>query len=448
MRYEFIEDEVPQEETAPAYLARGAARTLARGAESVAGLPGDVGNLGLSLANYGYNKVTGKESPLPKEIPYLPTSQDIREKGTKKLTGEYLEPQSEGEKFYDDIIGDASTILLPLKGKVPFAKSALRALGQSAVGNASKWATESVTGSPTLGTAAKIGSMLLAGTAGTRNQVNNLKKTSYDDAFKALPEGQLANFGHQEQEINKLIKQIKRGDNPDKKFLLERLESFNPLVSKASPGKPVSTGILDASGNPLTKLTKVTKGGEGSVQEMINLKQGWNDHLRDKNLSTTSRNIIKKAVGIVNDGIASYGKKNKAFFEPYKVGEELTNALNSTNMVQDFLSKHPVLQRTASNPIVKHILFYGTGHAALNTPLPQVAAAAGAVGTGAAAAKETARAYQLIMKSPIARKYYKEAVEASLKENVGAAAKSINKLNRVADDFKFEEPEGRYEFVD
>ena len=59
MAYRLLEDNSnPEVESNLGYLGRSGARTLARGAESVLGLPGDIASAATGLANYGISKLT------------------------------------------------------------------------------------------------------------------------------------------------------------------------------------------------------------------------------------------------------------------------------------------------------------------------------------------------------------------------------------------------------
>ena len=459
MPYELLEEApASQDESTLGYLGRTGARGLARAGEAVAGLPGDIASGVLGLANYGISKVTGQPGPLPdrvnlgpalfgpvgmavdvasrafgKESPVpqinLPTSEDIKEKVTKPLTGQYLEPQGRGEQLYDDIIGDAATLLIPVKGKVPFAKAVVGALGRSAVGNAAKWAAEEVTGSTLVGAGAKIGSMALAGTFGGRKELSKIKNQSYKEAFEKVPENAKFNFSPEKSQIEKLAKSLTKGDRPDKAFVLDRLQSINNVTNKA---------------------------GKGSIQEAINLKQDWNKYLSDPSLPKSSRDVIKQAVGIVNEGIKRYGETNPAFFKPYQIGEELTGALQSTNYIQKVLSKHPVLQDSMKNPLMKNLLFGGAAYGIGKMSLPALVG----IGSGVVGARESAKAYQLLSRSPIARRYYKDVIEATLKNDTKAIAKNLARLDKAANDFASKHPEfdllpeegaeqgGRYELLD
>lgn len=419
MAYRIL-DELPnssQDESTLGYIGRTGARTLARAAESVVGLPGDIVSGVKGLVNYGVNKLTGLEGPIGDIA--LPTSEDIRKHVTKPLTGEYLEPQGSGEKFYDRIISDAATLLVPLKTKVPFAKAIGGALGKSVAGNTAQWAAEQVTDSPLVGAGAKIGAMALAGTVGGRKELNNIKTQSYKDAFSKIPEKAKFDFKPETQKLEKIANKFIKGDRPDKSFILDRLRSADHIL----------------------------EGGKAGIEDAINLKQDWNKYLSDPSLSKSSRDTLKQAVGIVNDGIKRYGSTNPSFFKPYQIAEELTGALQSTNYIQKVLAKHPYLRDSVSNPVIQKLLWVGGISAGHYLSIPT------AVGIGATAlgARESAKFYQLISKSPIARKYYTDVVNASLRNDVKSIAKNLSKLDKAANEFEFEEEEpsqGRYRIID
>ena len=424
MKYELLQElpNTSQDESTLGYIGRTGARTLARAGESIAGLPGDIISGVKNLANYGISKITGKPGPLP-DIP-LPTSEAIRRNVTQPLTGEYLEPQGRGEEFYDQIIGDAASLLVPLKGKVPFAKAITGALGRSAAGNTAQWAAEQVSDSPLVGAAAKIGAMALAGTAGGRKELNTLKNKSYNEAFSKIPEKTKFDFKPEKQKLDNLANAIAKGDRPDKSFILDRLKAIDNVTSEI---------------------------GRTNIKDIINIKQDWNKYLADPSLSKSSRNSIKRAVGIVNDGIKRYGSKNPAFFKPYQTAEELTGALQSTNFVQKVLSKHPYLKESVSNPIIQKLMWGGLFYGGTQAGLPTIAG----IGATALGAKEAAKAYQLLARSPIAQRYYKDAINAALKNDVKAIAKNLSKLDKIANTFKFddenepsEESHGKYELID
>ncbi len=422
-----ILDEQPDKlpESKLGYLGRSGARGVARGIESVLGLPGDIasGIRGLSKAA-GIANVTGetygvKPSAENDRLP-IPTSEDIKKHGTQRLTGEYLNPRTSGEESFDEIVGDAAAIFSPVKGKIPFAKSIVKALGKSAIGNAAKWGAEKVTGSPLVGAAAKIGSMALASSLGGRNALKTLEKQSYDKAFGSINDKTKFNFRPEKVKFDKIKKMIQKGDKPNKQFLLDRVNAFENILGKGS--------------------------SKASIEEAIELKRGWNEYLLDPFLSSKSKKALKGLVGTVNEGINRFGSKNKAFGEPFKIADELHGALQSSNFVQKFLSKSPLVQDTIKNPVVKHLLFGGAVTGAQALGFPKIAAGAGAI----YGASELAKQAQLLIKSPTARKYYKEIIQDSLKNDTRALAKNLKGLEKEADKFIKKNPEkpGRFKILD
>ena len=432
-------------------------RTVARSTEAIVGLPGGIASGALGLANAGISKLTGKPGPLPeklnlfgiypgqviktssgKEIKVpedfsmgnLPTPQDVREGFTQKITGNLLEPESKGEEAYDEVISDAAPILLGGLGSGSSAgKAALRALGVSSVGNAAKWATETVTGSPLAGAAVKIGTMVVAGTAGGRKELGKIKDAKYIEAGENLPKGASVNAGNQLKKAQQIGRQVARGDNPEKAFLGDRVKAFEKIVEKGTPASSKATGILDQFGKPIAKSVAGKPGGNTIVQELIDLKKGWNNYLADPKLPKEARATLTRLVGIANEAIDKYGKTNANFFKPYKIADELHGALVGTNYIQNIVNKSPLLQSTVKNPIVKHMLYGGVIKGVARTSAPKIAAAAGTV----LGAREVAKTIQLLVKSPYAQKAYGEWLLAGLRDNVPAMAKAASKLSNYAD---------------
>ena len=73
---------------------------------------------------------------------------------------------------------------------------------------------------------------------------------------------------------------------------------------------------------------------------------------------------------------------------------------------------------------------------------------------GALGAREGARLYQLLSRSPYALKYYKDVATAALKNDIKALPNALANLDRAADEFDKEEPlyeevpeEGRFELI-
>jgi len=426
MPYELLDLPEPQQESTPAYLGRTAARTAARAGEAILGIPGNIaaGTVNAISALSGgrtpsHEQLTQQdiESGIPSFL-QAPTSEHLR-KGTKALTGEYLEPKTSGEESWDEIVSDAAPLFLGGTGGV--VKKAAKSLGISTVGNLAKWGTEAVGGSPLAGSVAKLGSMVLAGTLGTRSELNDLKNNSYKSAFESIPENKKFNFSPEASTLENTLKKIKRSSIPDKQEVINRLEEFQNVLGK---------------------------NGAGNVREVIGIKQGWNEHLREngKNLARSAKREIEDAVSTVNSGINRYGKTNKAFWDPYIKGEELTAGLRDMDLVGKFISKHPALQKKMDNPFLGSLFKYGLGASAGGIITQYPLQIGGAVG-GLYGLREASKAIKLLAKSPVARSAYKDAIQSAFQGNVANFGRDLSKLQSIYEK-NSEDLEGRYVLLD
>jgi len=365
----------------------------------------------------------------------LPDIPEVRE----QLKGEGgREPRGSGEQFVGDVIEDATLLLLSqgknlLQGKPntlvkSAGNAATRAAAQSLVGNAGKWVTQFATGSEFAGNAVKTGLMILANMYGAKDSLKNLKNESYEQADKNLPPDEQFDFTPEQRRMDKLIRQTDASDRKDKDFLLDRYRSFNKLLSKDQPSKSQPSSILNAEGKPARfDVTPGKKPGLGKVKEVWDLKKGWGTWY-DKNIDEDTLKQLNRGIGIVNGGLSRYGAKNEAWYNPYKIAEELDTAFKAQSTTQNFIKKHPILQRTANNPIVKHLLY---GAAAKTDITPGKVAGLAATAATAGALKETADLMQILKKSPVAREHYNRFLNASVSENLPVALKSLNVLNNV-----------------
>jgi hypothetical protein len=415
-------------ESLPGKIGRGLARSGARAAESIVGLPGNIIGAGVNALNYA----TGGRTPSVEElnaqpslvnIP-LPTSEQIKESVTKPLTGEYLEPQGDLESFADEVVSDAAPLFLTgLSGSLGLkgvGKQAAKSLAISGAGNTAKLAGELITGSPLVGAGAKLGTMLLAGTAGTRGSMEKLQNKSYNDAFSNIPLGKKFNFSPEKKSIDYAIKAISRSDIVNKADALDRLNAFRNIAGRS---------------------------GLANVKEVVDMKRSWNEFLRlnGRKLGKDARKVIETARDHLKEGIARYGKTNNKFWNPYSAGEELTAGLRDIDEVSSFLSKYPYLKKKLESPILGS-LFKGSafhsGQIVQNYP-GQVAAGVGSI----LGIQSGARAIKLMRNSPIAFKAYKDVVKKSLAGNVSNLGRDLDKIEKEYQKHSTE-INGRYTYLD
>lgn len=282
----------PPEESAVGTIGRTLARSTARAAESVLGLPGEITEGISSLVGAGEKAIfgekktpqkidlssgllkkinstiksfTGYDSPLPDQLS-LPNSEDIKEYITKpigKLLPEgTLEPKTDWEKLSDEIISDGIPLLIPIKGKIPFA----RALKISGLSNLSSWLSKKLGFSEKGQAAAKLGTTLLT-TFASPGIVNKYAKT--------LKPTQAANF----------LDEVKRSS-----VILNTLERY---TNKAV--------------NPITGILLGAHYGKG-VLSAIGIGGAYGAGVLEKTLKTFSKN--PKLMSYYGNILASAAKQN------------------------------------------------------------------------------------------------------------------------------------------
>ena len=391
-----VEDD-PTEPT-PSKIGRGAGRTVARSAETILGIPGDLQNfiqslmgsaLGLAVGEEKGQQLAAKGRELSSKInpfAYLPSSRDFRENITQKLTGETLEPQTRGEELYDEIVSDFAALALPVKGKIPFA----RALGMSLFGNAGKETVKAYGGSETAQAATKLGSMFLAGTlghGGARNYVNELQR----DARALIPEGATTNG----------------------RELLKDLEKFESTLRK---------GGISPQKQPALSLTRQLMGkiregaGEVAVEELPEFRKSINDYRFNRDISPTGKFFLDRFDDIVNKELLDYGKSNPAFLNKYRDANLGFAGFKQSNQIANYISKK--FDVTKLSP--ESYLLLG-----LHVLSPK---ALTGIGASALAAKG-AQVFNRIAKNPVLRQYYLNVVNNSLKDNSAGMIKNLEKLD-------------------
>lgn len=178
------------------YLGRPIARAGIRAAESAAGTPFDIANMGLSAANLAHRGVTGEWSPgIEKAKEYLPTAESLRKNVTEKyLPDELTKPQNEYEELADNLVSDFVSIMTPVgalglvgKGGKAAKAAAKTAAAASGFGNSAGFLTKNITGNKTAGDVVKAGVMLGVSLAGAPKMFGHGGEL-YTDMTKSIPE--------------------------------------------------------------------------------------------------------------------------------------------------------------------------------------------------------------------------------------------------------------------
>lgn len=372
-------------------ILRTGARTAARATESVAGLPGDVASALLGLGNYLTKGKIPQYSKVQEKLPIsLPTSGQIR-KFHEPYTGEYLKPQSKTEEFFDDVTSDIATLLLPIKGKVPFKSALLRALPA----NVASWATEKVGGGPLFQAGAKLGTFILSGLKGGRQKVENLSKSTYALA-EPMAEKILFNPTKSINTADKIYEAVRKG---------------------------AKTTSDEALSKPLRDFLKFAEKGKVSAKDMWDQSKKLNNIIFNANIDKNAKRQLGSIVQTINEEIKNAGKSNPEFLKLFDSARDLSRGLIESSKISQFFNKHLSLEGFLKDPITKTLLFTYFGKPGLVT-----------LG-GAFAAKEGLKAAELLVKSPTARKAYGDMITNALANNVTAVSKDLAKLDKEATRF-------------
>jgi hypothetical protein len=461
-RYEFIDQpQQQQEETGLGTIGRGIARTGARVGEAVVGLPGDIVSGIAGLANSGSQLLTGSEIPGVSSLQkVLPTSQNIREYGTKSLTGEYLEPRSGTESTLDTLVGDIASLLTPggfaSKGASITGKAIGKAAARAAVGGVVGKGVGEFAGD-TAGAIAKGLTLGLSSTYGGRKALDAKRHAVYQEATAALSDRNvIRNPGLQRTLVND-IQKVTKGVSPERRDILKVLKgaerNFYGIKEKIKPDLAYAYEAGPEGAQIKAPKAKIIEGNI-KVQDLWNLKKNINEWLGDPDLAKGTKQQLGKTLSDLNKELAAYSIKNPTFGVPYNLGEELTKAIKPSTELRNLAEKNITFQNA-----LKHwqpLSFAGyVATKGLGIPVGLALKTSG-VGAGLAlGGKEAIKLGELLAKSPHARKYYLAAAKEAGLGNAAAAAKNLKAFDQAA--YQYEQanpaqeqqqaPQARYEII-
>lgn len=417
--------ERPEEEGYLASGVRQVARTGARAVETIAGLPGDIQSIFNAAGEYvgefagdQLRKLVGKE-PLTEEqkleqrqfmqdvrVPFPPTSQELRS-GTQALTGEYLEPKGQAEEFADEVVSDLSSMMIPVKGKMPFAKTLGKVLLANAGAEVAKAYAGEEAGAPT-----KLG--LLFATSligGKKGGVKKYIDDLYDKMEASAPEGASVSA----------------------KGLSSRLDKIKTMLMKGDPTEPTKQAPLQV----INSMREKIKDGRINVDELVQFNKDINSRIFKGPLLKRAQNKLYDLRDSTHSALKEYGKENAEFLANWKYANEAYAATETSRKIGNFFRKtlKPKDYLYAGSALGLEKAFAGTTLGA------QTAAGLGA----AAGVGYTAEVLKRIAQSPALRTYYGNVVKSALKENSKAFARNMKLLDKGLKESFDESP---YKLVD
>jgi len=385
-------------------LLRKAGMVASRGAEALAGLPGDIQQLLESASSGLIQYATGVDvSPAFEQAQLVggrfPTSADIRET-VGEATNYALEPRSEMQELAGNIAGDFATLAIPVKGKIPFA----RALATSIVGNVGSQAAKDLGFEEGGQAATKIGLMIMAGMLGKGRGVKAYTNNLYKQAESAVEQGATVSSRGIERNILKLEDMLSKGiDTPSK-----------TAVRKV-----------------MTDMSQKIKDGEVLVEDLMAFNRDINEIAGDPALLERGRKFFNTLRGDVKKGLEEYGKTNADFMKYYSDANQAFAGLKYGDKIKSFV-------RGAVRSDKFPYAMVALGYESAIYPTAALKSAAGLAGAGAAV--YGAEVVRRVATNPALRKHYLGVVNASLKGNRQALLRNMNLLDRALKKSIDEEP--------
>lgn len=354
-------------------IGRHAARIGSRIAETIGGIPGDVNSLIQSGVITGLNKLGVKPLSQEQEEQFrgtgLPSSADLKKFSEEKTSG-LTTPENEYERFGDELAQTAASLLGPMKFRKAFgvalgstfAKQGVKTLG---LGEGSQ-------------EAAKLGTMLML------TAIN--------------PKGALNYASEQYKHANQLSKGASihaSGFSSNLKNLRTDLEKGVTTTSKNSVIKPIDD-ILEK-----VKNSKIL------VEDLTAAKRDLNTIMKDPQLLTREKKLLKVVGKEIDKAIVPYEKTNPAFSKAYRPANEIYGAVMQGTKAADFIRK---------GLGAKSVLSAALAEVALGHPEYAIPTIAGSIGAlGAAKAGDF---FIRVAKSPELQKYYTKAIAAAVAEDL------------------------------
>ncbi len=396
-------------------LLRGAARTGARAAETVAGLPGSIAQAGFGIGNY----LTGGAIPTYKEVQEklpvsLPTPENIRE-FHEPYTGEYLKPQGPVEELGDELTNLITSLITPATGALGLASKAKLGKAASQLPRAAKIAGTAIGGSELVkqlggselaGEATKLGVLLASGIPGGRKALEDQAKKAYD-ITKDVADDVFIKAPKLKEIASKLAKQVQLGHlTEDKEAVQDLLKSFDKAFEK---------------GSSFTKKGRYEPRGI-QVKEAAQLEKDINQLLNSPKLPKQAQPPLLQLKEELQSALTEYGSHHPEWGKAYKESKEIWRALHARSGISKFLEKHFDLEELLENKLTKSVLFGGAIYS-----LPKTAA----IVAPGIAASELLKAVELFARSPQAKKYYWDAIKAASKDNKNGFINSARKLDKI-----------------
>lgn len=373
-------------------IARRGSRYIRRAGEALLGMPGDIMQLARQLPG-ALSDEQISEQAFPKNVigaalGMLPGSEEMRAMSAESAPE--LEPQSEFEAIEDEFVGDAATLMLPVKGKIPFMK----ALGLSAFGNMTKQGIKAIGGGEGAQEAGKMGAMIFGGMFGKGRGVNKFIERNYAQAAEFVPAGDRLTYPM--KKLDNVEKMLAKGAMNDAKS--GAMDLLNELKSKAPEGRML-------------------------VDEAVQFDKDINRAIMKAGKDKSKAGYLKQLKKAHASALDDYAKDNPSWAKHYNEAKMAYAGIAESQDIQNYIRKHANL---------KNVVYAGAALGLGEMYLPgDRAMKLGALGATAAAIYSREIAKRLAT-NPALRRYYQNVLTASVNENSAMLARNLAGLDRVA----------------
>lgn len=424
MTWEFIDEEPSstsvKDKISP--IAEGIQRNIARTGSNIVtrgvGFAGDIFSLINEYAARPLTEsITGKEG-LPYEQTFLgkaiPTTETHR-KGLESVTGEYLKPQNEIERFADDVVDTTQLLFTPggqitrsgrtISGGQKLYRNFAKALGAEVLAKGSEGFTgdESAKGWTRMGSIF-VTSLLDKPTAA--RQIGNL----YRNAEASIPQGVTTNAGSLQTSMNSLVHTITRGRphgnlSPPERFVVNQAENVLNLIQNGRI--PVDQAWA--------QLRTINQELQGVLPDISRQQR--------RGIRTQAARIN----GALNETLENYGRTNPGFAQNFHPAQEATATLHQSQWIGNWIRNNIV------SPVQTEGLLQ-----ALGVPIAQTT-------SKIVAPYKAAQLIYRISRSPTLRNLYLRTLNSASQENISTFTRHLNELDKKTQE---DEDKDKWEFID
>jgi hypothetical protein len=345
----------------------------------------------------------------------LPNGETFKEKVTKPLTGEYLEPRTENEKDIQDIASKGSETLAQIAlnplGKTPsLAQSLFFAFAPEAAAKGAKKAGLGETGQA-VARLAPLGGDLVR----RLFKVSKLAGKNVDTLYNTARD-RVKKFGS--QDINH-----KTGIPIGPTQSAPELVKVNNVLKER-----LHKGLYKQEQNSVarelhTKLTNnLNKKGKIGISESIDLIPVLNEYKYAKGASNSTKHLVDSVVRPLENVIKDWSTKvDPEVWKLYSQGKEIYRDTAITSTIGQFLKDNVSIRKSLHDPVIKTLLLGGVYAVA---GLPATLATIG----GSYVTKNIHRAIELFKNSPEIRRLATYAVRDMVNNSAPSAGKHLNQL--------------------